>query len=46
MYMFHHVSRPLAGSKFKKSWGDAKDKLVDGLLFYLKAQWSWMMPVM
>ena len=28
--------KSLRGSKFRKSWGDAKDKLVNGLLFYLK----------
>lgn len=27
----------MGGSKFRKSWGDAKDNLVNGLLFYLKA---------
>ncbi|CAK9021009.1 unnamed protein product [Durusdinium trenchii] len=28
--------KSLRGSKFRKSWGDAKDKLVNDLLFYLK----------
>lgn len=28
--------KSLRGSKFNKSWGDAKDKLVSGLAYYLK----------
>ena len=37
-FIYHQPKPPLLlGSKFNKSWGDAKDKLVSGLAYYLKA---------